>query len=205
MFQIMRQPEPSDFDEKIRTPGQAFLQSKGIYSGPVPKNFSWKALWTECADDLYKAYSGISAYSGLHFFHKTTGARTVEHFLPKKNHPLEAYEWRNYRLVSARLNGRKSDYEDVFDPFELPQNCYFMNFLDGTIYINSTLASEHKNLAQNTIIRLKLNDPDICSDRILSYEDYCNRNLTAAGFKKYSPFVYLEAIRQNLLRPEDRP
>lgn len=205
MFQITRQPEPSTFDKKIRIPGRAFLLAEGIHAGPVPKNFSWKALWTECAHDLYKAYSGICAYSGLHFFYKTTGARTVEHFLPKKNYPFEAYEWGNYRLVSARLNGCKSNHQDVFDPFAIPQKCYFLNFLDGSIYINFALSSADQALAKSTIERLNLNKPDICTDRLLAYEEYKARNFSAEAFQKYNPFAYAEAVRQDLLRPEDRP
>ncbi len=205
MLLTIQQPEPLQFNETVRQPGQKFLSKKGISSGPTPKKFRWNSYWRKCIPDLYAAYNSTCAFSGLRIA-QITGAKTVEHFLPKSLYPEQAYEWKNFRLVSARLNGRKRDWLDVMDPFLVPKYCFYIDFFTGLLTINPLISNEDYILADSTITRLKLNsDKTLVKNRLEAYEDYIARDISALIFQRENPFAYAEAVRQDLLRPEDRP
>jgi uncharacterized protein (TIGR02646 family) len=204
MLPIARQPEPENFDALVRQPGAQFLSGQNIVAGPVPKGFKWNPHWRKSIPDLYAAYQGICAFSGLRIA-RTTGASTVEHFLPKKIYPLQAYDWANFLLVSARLNSRKGDWLDVIDPFSMPEQCFHLNFTNGLLTVNSSLPKVTQDVAKSTIRRLHLNrDVDLIKDRLADFQDYIDDKIHISIFQRSNPFAYSEAVRQNLLRPEDR-
>ena len=109
MIYVERQPEPEEFDECVRQPGQEYLKSN---PNPTSREFSSHSYWRKISVELHSVYGGICAYT-CHWISRDTGWRTVEHFMPKKAHPHLAYEWDNFRLVCGRLNGRKGDHQDV--------------------------------------------------------------------------------------------
>ena len=100
MIRVQAQTEPQDFNEKIRLPGQKFLQDT------IAKNFKptteWNkrrgCYWVKAIPDLHIKYKKICAYSSLWL---PPAKGTVDHYIPKsKNHTL-AYEWKNFCIVSA--------------------------------------------------------------------------------------------------------
>src|SRR5207245_9727793 len=99
--------EPPHFDEQVRRKGRRFLNVN-----PHPTSRQWRShrYWQHVGSDLHDLYGGICAYS-CHWIPFDTGADTVEHFRPKDTYPVDAYEWSNYRLVCATLNGRKGVFE----------------------------------------------------------------------------------------------
>jgi 5-methylcytosine-specific restriction endonuclease McrA len=117
---VKMQPEPACFYEKVQKKGDAFLaKNPGIRKLPD--------YWKVIIPDLYDAYRGICAYT-CHWISDDTGWKTVNHFKPKRKYPEEAYRWSNYRLVCGVFNGRKSDYEDVLDPFTLQEGWFVIVF-----------------------------------------------------------------------------
>lgn len=187
MMPVQRQPEPADFDIKVRRKGLPVL--KTCPPPPVPSSFwNHKEYWRESLDDLMEAYGQLCAYTAFRI-ERTSGARTVDHFLSKSRYPKRAYEWENFRLVSNRMNGRKGEHEDVLDPFEMAVDTFGINIVSGEVYVHADCPEHHKALAKSTINRLKLNSPEVCLDR----QDYITRTLnrewTVDLARKHCPFI----------------
>ena len=93
MIFVQKVPEPSEFDKKVRKPGQEWLSANEDASRPKP-------FWSECADALADGFQQRCGYAAM--LDPTGG--TVDHYLSFKNYPHLAYEWDNYRFASATLN-----------------------------------------------------------------------------------------------------
>lgn len=110
-----------------------------------------------------------------------------------------AYEWSNYRYVSARFNSRKGT-ASILDPFTLAPEWFVLCF-------NSFLIKPHANLLANqalqvkqTIERLRLNsDDDLVAERAIWVNEYRNKAITFAHLQKRAPFIAYELVRQKLL------
>jgi hypothetical protein len=74
MIPVALQPEPEDFDTKVRQPGLAWLAEHGIApASPLPKASGLPAYWSQSNKQLWTAYSGVCAYLAI-FFEWSTGA-----------------------------------------------------------------------------------------------------------------------------------
>jgi hypothetical protein len=145
--------------------------------------------------ELHEAYGGICAYS-CHWIPYDTGADTVEHFLPKDTYPLEAYEWANYRLVCATLNGRKGVYEDVLDPFFIQNGWFVIDFPSMLIQSENTLRAPDRERVKATIIRLGLNDEGTClKSRVKWLEEYRSDHISLDYLRGHAPFIVREIRR----------
>jgi uncharacterized protein (TIGR02646 family) len=196
---IILQPEPQDFDVKVRQKGLDWFTSKGIDTDkPLPKGVKPSAFWTACIPELRVSYNHICAYVCIRI-EEVTGFATVEHFKPKSKYPKLVYEWSNYLLVCGVMNGHKSDYEEVLDPFRLAPNTFWLNLMDGKIRPNPSLSDTDSKLALSTIKRLKLDKPECDKLRLHYWDKYVRGQIDKAMLQEYSPFVYLEAQRQGQL------
>ncbi len=196
MIPVQLQPEPARFSVQVQQPGEAFLAR---IPRPTAEDWNTHSYWTRVLDDLYRAYSGICAYS-CHWIPMDTGARTVEHFRPKKLYPQEAYRWANYRLVCSTLNGRKGDHEDVLDPFTLSEGWFILDFPSLFVQPGAHLLAAQKEQVMNTIKRLGLNDEGTCLQaRINWLRDYITVPLPFSYLEKKAPFLAVELKRQNLI------
>jgi len=195
VIHVEAKDEPPDFDERVRQPG---LQALERGDNPLPD------YWRRCLDDLYDLYDGICAYACV-FIPPVTGGRTVEHFAPKKKHRDHAYEWSNYRLVCSVMNSRKRDFEDVLDPFEIPDGWFHLQLTTMKVLPNPNLSPDIKAKVEDTINRLKLNNKDCIEARSTYYDEYITDNnpLPFRLLKKWSPFVAMELERQSLRRDGD--
>ncbi|MFN9170266.1 MAG: hypothetical protein ACK58B_06885 [Dolichospermum sp.] len=160
MIPVKPQPEPDDFDEKVRQPGLVFLSKV-----PNPKTEDWKKhdYWVKSLPDLYTSYNKICAYSAQ-WIPRPEGSPSVDHFLPKSPKPELAYEWHNFRLACLSLNQRKGTQLDVIDPFELPVNSFILDFPSLIIKPNPELLYPLKGIVISTINRIQLKDYDKCID-----------------------------------------
>lgn len=195
MIPIKPQPEPDDFDEKVRKPGLAFLSKV-----PNPKTKDWKNrdYWRRSLRDLYDACNHICAYSAQ-WISRPEGSPTVDHFLPKSAKPELAYEWHNFRLACLTLNNKKGTELDVIDPFELPVNSFILDFPSLIIKPNPELLYPLKERVISTINRLQLNDYDKCIDGRLEWlKTYYEDNSTFDSLKRKAPFIAYELERQGL-------
>ena len=94
--------EPDAFDEMVRQPGRRALDRLAAekYSGSK-ETFPAREIpphWRRSLDDLLAAYQRICSYLCL-YIPRGTGARSVDHMVPKSLAWDQSYEWNNYRLA----------------------------------------------------------------------------------------------------------
>ncbi|MEN9306178.1 MAG: hypothetical protein RL173_110 [Fibrobacterota bacterium] len=156
------------------------------------------AYWQSMNKPLWDAYGGTCAYLSI-FFEWSTGASSTDHFIAKSSNAGAAYEWSNYRLACLGANRSKNKFDDVLDPIGLAPETFHLNLLTGHIRPNPSLGTQIQNDAQRTIDRLKLNDPETMSMRARFFSEYVKQDRTSGCLKKYAPFVWYEADRQEML------
>ena len=100
----MLQPEPDDFDVKVRLRGKKYL-NKLNSSAPTTRQWSEHDYWNEVRSYMYQVYEGILSYSA-HWIPSSSNPN-IDHFVPKSVDKNLAYEWSNYRLACAYANTLK--------------------------------------------------------------------------------------------------
>jgi uncharacterized protein (TIGR02646 family) len=196
---VVFQSAPSDFDVKVRKKGEAWLLARGIdTTKPLPPKTKLPAYWTSCIPDLRLAYRNVCAYMCI-YIEEITGDATVEHFKPKSLYPKQIYEWDNYLLVCGTMNGRKSNFEDVLNPFLLAPNTFYLNLVDGRIFPSPSLTTLEQQAAQQTIDRLKLDNADARKLRLRYWKKFTTGKIAESELQELSPFAWLEAKRQGWL------
>lgn len=188
MIRVHPQPEPDDFDAKIRQPGIRALASGSEEFPP---------LWRDCSLHLWEAYRGVCAYLCI-LIHKGTALRSVDHFLAKSRRRDLIYEWSNYRLACSLMNLRKREFEDVLDPFEVEDGWFILEFSFLQILPHPDLDEATRARVQATIDRLKLNDNECLQARATYYEPFRRGLLQFEVLEEWSPFVAAELKRQGL-------
>ncbi len=198
MIPVAPQPEPADFDTKVRTPGRTWLKKHGIaLDSAPPKASDLPNHWTHSNKQLWEAYDGVCAYLAI-FFEWSTGAASTDHFVAKSREAGDAYEWDNYRLSCLGPNRNKSNFDDVLDPIDLQPYTFVLNLASGEISPNRSLPETVQSAATLTIQRLKLDSPENNEMRARHYGHYCARDWTLDFLRRESPFVHGEIVRQNL-------
>jgi len=198
MIPVILQPEPGDFDAKVRIPGHDWLQANGIaLNSAPPKGTKLTNKWTHSNKQLWYAYDGVCACLAI-YFEWVTGASSTDHFVAKSKNAGDAYEWNNYRLSCLGPNRNKREFADVLDPIGLQPETFLLNLSSGGIWANSNLSHADVVLANKTINRLKLNTAEHKKMRAQHFVRYL-RKKDEATLKELSPFVWYEAHRQNLL------
>ena len=192
MIHVELQPEPPDFDAKVRQPGLAEL---GAPEGEL------RPHWHRCALQLWGAYRGVCAYSSL-YIPRGTGARSVDHLLPKSKRRALTYEWSNYRLACVRMNSRKNDLEDVLDPFEVQDGWFALELSTLQVIPGDGLPADLRQRVQYTIDRLDLNDDEFIQAREAHYDAFRNGDVQFRHLRKHCPFLAMELIRQGIVSPE---
>ena len=200
MIQVHLQPEPHDFDAKVRQPGLEHLRLRNVDPGQrAPQGHRWKPTWRKCAKDLYREYRGICAYFGVRIG-QMSGAPEPDHFRPKGKAPARlAYEWNNYRLACQALNQIKLDKVLPIDPFDVEDDWFFLNPLRGNLYPNPDLDDSLKTRILQTIDMLHLSQGAANAERLETIDDYCTGRLTIGILERDFPLIYKELDRQALL------
>jgi len=98
------------------------------------------------------------------------------------------------RLACRDVNGRKSSFDDVLDPFELEPGTFYLVLMTGRIYPNPKLSAPNRQKAEDSILRLGLDRPLVREMRTRHYEELVEGN----RLPKYSPFVWAEIERQRV-------
>lgn len=194
MIPVRQQPEPNDFETKVRLKGVVFLQMVS-----QPKAWDNREYWRESLKDLYGTYNRVCAYSAQ-WIPWIEGSPTVDHFIPKSAKPELAYEWNNFRLSCLKMNARKRDFQDVLDPFQIKPGWFTLDFPSLLIKVSSDLDEPIKSQVRSTIKRLKLNDDDDCVKHRQDWlMRYCERQITFDFLKETAPFIAYELERQDLV------
>lgn len=188
--------EPESFNHEVRTPGNVFLQSL-----PRPNSEEWKGkeYWQKSLPSMRRGYREICAYCACWISH-STGCHTIDHFIPKSIDPILAYEWSNFRYVSARFNSRKG-IKSIVDPMSMNFYWFIINFRTFHILPNLSILNEDQYvLATETIKILQLNDDDdLVTERVAYFDDFNKGHIDLHYLKEKAPFLAYEIIRQNLL------
>jgi hypothetical protein len=216
VIRVEPQPEPSDFDEKVRKHGLralAELRGQPAPSRPGPKrrvkglveSKDLPEYWTRCLDDLHAAYDGICAYSCLYIPH-VVGSKTTDHYSAKTAKilaaPEQAYEWSNYRLACSLMNSRKG-IKTIIDPFEIQGGWFQLDLSTLSVRPDPELPAELRLRVQHTIDELGLDDDECRKARAHWYHPYLEGEITFSFLEKQCPFLALEIVRQ-LGRPPER-
>ncbi len=201
MIPVSLEPEPPDFGQKVRLKGQAWLAAKGIASaGPLPSGVDPSPYWRDCLPDLYRAYRRICAYVAVDI-PQVTGAGSADHFVAKSRDAAQIYEWANYRLACSKMNSRKRDFSDVLDPFTVAEGTFQLDLATGAIRPSPALDQLDFDVAQATIDRLDLDDQE-CRDLRTSWlQELIDGHIDKDYLRRKCPFVFREAVRQNVLAP----
>ncbi|RLT45169.1 MAG: hypothetical protein DWI57_01400 [Chloroflexi bacterium] len=190
MIPVTRKPEPDNFDRKVRQPGLRFLAEN-----PQPIRWQNREYWQQALSDMRHAYDSICAYCATWIPH-STGSHSIDHFVPKSQAPWMAYEWDNYRYVSARFNNRKGT-QTIVDPFELSSDWFLLDFTSFLIHPNPELSSAEKESIWQTIAILRLNDDeDLVVERQTYFTDYQENQTSFEHLQRRAPFIASELIRQ---------
>lgn len=189
----------------MREPGLRWLEEHGIpLDTHLESGTKIHPYWRECLDDLHRVYGGVCAYLCV-FVERCTGGTSTDHFIAKSRRAGLAYEWSNYRLACTTMNSRKRDFEDVLDPFSLAVDTFHLELITGRIHPNPALEDPERDVAQATIERLGLDEPECREMRSRRFLDYVqvrgrmSNPAVEAQLRRYSPFLWLEAQRQGLL------
>jgi hypothetical protein len=193
LIHVEPQPEPPDFDAKVRKPGLSDLASP---EGEL------RPHWRHCATQLWQAYKGVCAYSSLHI-PRGTGALSVDHLLPKSKRRELAYEWSNYRLACVRMNARKNDLEDVLDPFEVQDGWFALELSTLEVVPGEGLPDALRAQVQKTIDRLDLNDDEFVRARDAHYSAWKEGDMSFRLLLKFCPFLAKELLRQGVAQEEE--
>ncbi|MEZ6129512.1 MAG: hypothetical protein R3C59_12585 [Planctomycetaceae bacterium] len=217
MIPVAMAPEPAAFDKQIRKPGLlAIAEMVGEKPGrskgrPFSKvcdrreeipSVKFPPYWTNCLDDLMRAYREVCSYSCFRI-HPVTGARSADHCLPKSRRWDLAYEWSNYRLACSLMNSRKGILEDVLDPFEIESETFVLELVFFTVRPNPILPRKIQRQADSTIETLRLNESVLTRRRGHDAEQYWSGEVSLKVLLQESPFVAHELRRQGRLRPDD--
>jgi hypothetical protein len=196
MIRVPAYSEPTDFNAKVRSRGNAFLATNRH-----PANAQWRSndFWTLSHDPLYKLYGGICMYSASWTARKNNsrlgGNTSIDHFLPKSICPELAYEWSNFRLCRSQLNQRKDDSLDVVDPFFINSDWFQLDFFTLRIEANPVATKIIRNRIRDTLIRLGLNDDGYVKERIAILKQYAIYGVPLSKVEKKYPFIAREIRR----------
>lgn len=147
MIPVTLADEPASFDAHVRKRGADAIKRllgkpvKQRGRGPsrtyaraddIPPD-KFPAYWSEkrksddrsALDDLFDAYDHRCAYLGLRI-ERATGNPSVDHYVPKERDWRLVYEWSNYRLCAASVNGAKGT-RLVVDPFEVKAGWFVLD------------------------------------------------------------------------------
>lgn len=196
MIPVALKAEPTDFDRKVRQPGAIFLSA---CSSPRRKDWSGHSYWQRAADDLYRAYNGICAYTG-EWLPRTSASTSIDHFTPKSIAPRLAYEWRNFRLTTQKANNNKADHVGLADPCSINSGWFVLDLPSCLIRPGVGLSPSDHAMVEHTINVLRLNDDEeYVQNRCSIILDYIRGDISLHYMWAKYPYIAHELTRQNLL------
>jgi len=198
MIPVNPQSPPSDFNSKVRNPGQRFLRTFPGRPSDNDYGRNKAKYWVLALDQLYFKYNKICAYSAeLIFSTKKKRQHSVDHFIPKsKDIDLSfVYEWSNFRLCLKQINNFK-DSDFVIDPFKIKYDWFIIDFEVNRIKPNTGLDPILRLEIINTIRILDLNNIIFQNKRTAWIDRYYKGITDLNGLQQKAPFIRYEIVRQ---------
>lgn len=218
MIRVVPADEPESFDEKVRQPGlRAIAQRVG--EGRNLKGWKGRTLekvaerreelksehfppyWREALPELLAAYHRICAYSCF-YIERVTGGASVDHFAPVSQAWDRVYEWSNYRLACALMNGRKRDFGSVLDPFEVEEGFFALDLVNLKVVPGPRAGPKRKEI-EKTIQILGLDGAEYRAALEDYWEAYFELGSSLRHIERRAPFFASELRRQGRLRRGD--
>lgn len=199
MIRVARPKAPPDYPTKVKVPGERFLRR---FPHPTRKQWHHHSYWRNIHQELYNSLNGICSYCASWTPRSSSNVAvdvtSVDHFIAKSRVPPEAYEWTNFRLCRSRLNNRKSDFDDVMDPYEIQNGWFLLEFSTFLIKPDVQLPVFVAHHVRLTIDRLQLNtDRDYVEQRIAVIRAYTEGKMSFAIVTARYPFIAQQMIAQN--------
>ena len=187
MIRFAPPPEPPDFDETVRQPGNVWLREHPGEKRP-------RDLWSDFRSHLADGFRDLCAYSVM-----CDRIGTVDHYLSYRNHPELAYEWSNYRYASGWINqSKRTEDEKVLDPFEVQDGWFEILLPSLQLVMTDQTPPEERERAQYTLKRLHLRDDErVIRQRRAWYEMYEEGKLSLDGLEDVAPLI-ARAVRKQL-------
>lgn len=138
--------EPKKFEERCRQRGKAWLRTHPNAKRP-------RDYWSEFRSELADAAKDLCAYCAMY---EPVG--TVDHFEAVSNDLSLAYEWSNYRFVTANLNSKKGKHGPFLDPFEVEDGWFEIILPSLQLRVTDKIPAKLRPLAERTIQKLGLRD-----------------------------------------------
>lgn len=180
MIPVPPVPEPPDFEQKARIPGQAWLAANPDKKRPHD-------YWSAFRPPLENGFGRRCGYAAM--LDPTGGS--VDHYLSCDRHRHLAYEWSNYRWVSHTLNASKQNADDaVLDPYEVGEGWFEIRLPSLQMHTTDAVPEALRAKADFTLTRLKLRD----GERVLRwrqswYEMYRLGELNLDGLRRVAPLI----------------
>lgn len=169
--------EPSDFDERARRPGNAWLARNEGAGRP-------RDYWSPFRDVLARGFADRCGYTAM-----SDGVGTVDHFRSYRTNPELAYEWANYRYVSAWINSAKKTSE-VLDPYEVGEGWFEVLLPSLQLVATDKVPPERRALVERTLKCLPIaHDERVLKLRRRWYKLYMEGNLSLKGLREMAPLI----------------
>lgn len=193
MIPCLPVPEPPDFDEKARQPGNAWLASHPNASRP-------RDYWSPFRGLLAEGFKCLCGYSAMWI-----PDGTVDHFLSWQNYKHLAYEWDNYRYIAGWINSSKKTLDDqVLDPLEVEANWFEIILPSLQLVLTDAVPPNMRAKAEFTLNQLHLGDDErVIRQRQAWYSLYLEGELTLEGLERMAPLIAY-AIRNQQNSTSDR-
>ena len=173
-------PEPADFDQKARTPGNAWLAANPGSGRP-------KDYWTYFKGELADGFRDLCAYSAMY---EPVG--TVDHFVSCHEDRSRSYDWENYRYCSAWINSSKGNVPagELLDPFEIGTGWFEIHLPSLQLRVSDTIPEEFRNRAEYVLNRLHLRDDErVMRQRRAWYSAFQDGKITRDGLQDMAPLI----------------
>ena len=101
------------------------------------------------------------------------------------------------------MNARKHSGVNVLDPFNVIDGWFHLDFRTMSVHPSPLITPPLRQQIIGTRDRLQLNTPECILERQEKWDAYDLHNASAIFLYRQAPFIAMEAIRQNRLRPSD--
>ncbi len=180
MIRFERVPEPADFREKAKAPGEAWLEANPADERP-------RDYWTPFKGALADGFRNLCAYSAMY---EPVG--TVDHFVSCHEDRSKAYEWENYRYCAAWINSSKGNVPvaRLLDPFDVEEGWFELHLPSLQLRVSEKIPDELRERAEYVLVRLHLrNDERVMRQRREWYRMYQVGELSRTGLKGKAPLI----------------
>lgn len=178
MIPVVPVPEPADFDERARRPGEAWRAR--TTEAPRLRDY-----WSPFRTALAEGFANRCGYTAM----LLPNGGTVDHFRSYRTYPQLAYEWSNYRYAAAWINSAKKT-ADVLDPYEVGDGWFEVLLPSLQLVATDKVPPERKALVERTLARLPIaHDERVLKQRRIWYEMFEAGKLSLAGLRNVAPLI----------------